>query len=251
MFEKNDGILRVSLNRPEALNAINSDLLEELELGIEKYIEDDTVKVLMLFGRGGCFASGADIKRLVNFDEKGIRQFHCLRERTFSLLEKFPYPTIAVIEKFALGAGLELALCCDFRISSEDALLGIPSAKLGITESYEYIGRLVRAVGPAYAKKMLITGEKVDAKTAFAVGLVEEIVPNDYLFERVNSLLADISNNSPHSMMQSKKVVETCYRDPNLFYVNDTALPMAESFNRKDVKEGTRAFIEKRKAIFK
>lgn len=250
LFKKDEGILRVSLNRTSVLNAINSDVIKELESGIKEYNGDKSIKALMLYGEGGCFAAGADIKELADLDEEGIRQFHGMRERTFSLLEKFPSPTIAAIERFALGTGLELALCCDFRIACEDALLGVPSAKLGIVESYEYINRVVRVVGPSQAKKLILSGEKIDARTAFAIGLVEEVTTHDKLFNRTESLLSDISNNSPYSMRQSKKVIERCVRDPNLFYTHDTALPMAESLKGEDFKEGTKAFLEKRKAIF-
>ncbi len=251
LFERDNNILRVSLNRVSVLNALNSDVLKELESGIKEYITDRNIRALMLFGQGGCFASGADIKELAGFDEEGIRRFHDLRERTFSLIENFPSPTLAVIEKYALGTGLELALCCDFRVAAEDAKLGLPSAKLGIVESYEYITRLVRAVGPFQAKKIILTGERIDAGTAFAIGLVEEITSPDALFDRAESLLSNISNNSNNAMRQSKKAVGVCMRDPNLFYVNDTALTMVESFKTGDFKEGTSAFLEKRKARFK
>lgn len=251
LFKRDNNILRVSLNRISVLNALNSDVLKELESGIKEYITDRNIKALMLFGQGGCFASGADIKELAGFDEEGIRRFHDLRERTFSLIENFPSPTLAVIEKYALGTGLELALCCDFRVAAEDAKLGLPSAKLGIVESYEYITRLVRAVGPFQAKKIILTGERIDAGTAFAIGLVEEITSPDALFDRAESLLSNISNNSNNAMRQSKKAVGVCMRDPNLFYVNDTALTMVESIKTRDFKEGTSAFLEKRKARFK
>jgi enoyl-CoA hydratase len=250
LFKKDDGILKVSLNRTSVLNAINSDVIKALESGIKAYIEDRSIKALMLYGEGGCFAAGADIKELASLDEQSIRQFHTLREKTFSLLEKFPPPTIAIIERFALGTGLELALCCDFRIACEGALLGVPTVKLGVVESYEYINRVVRAVGPSQAKKLILSGEKIDARTAFTIGLIEEVTTRDKLFSRTESLLTNMSNNSSYSMKQSKKVIEECVRDPNLFYTDDTALSMAESFKGEDFKEGTRAFIEKRKAVF-
>jgi len=251
LFERDDNILKVSLNRISVLNALNSDVLKELESGIKEYIRDQNIKALMLFGQGGCFASGADIKELASLDEEGIRKFHNLREKAFSLIENFPSPTLAVIERYALGTGLELALCCDFRIATEDAKLGLPSVKLGIVESYEYISRLVRAIGPFQAKKIILTGEKIDAKTAFAIGLVEEITTSDKLFNRAESLISIISNNSVYAMRQSKKAIDVCMRDPNLFYVSDTAFPMVESFKTLDFKEGTTAFLEKRKTRFK
>jgi enoyl-CoA hydratase/carnithine racemase len=249
-FEKKDFVLRVALNRVSALNAVNSSLLQELEAGLSAHAADPEIRVLMLSGRGGCFASGADIKELAGFDQDGIRNFHDLRERTFALLETFPSPTLAVIERYALGTGLELALCCDFRIAAADAMLGVPSAKLGIVESYEYVSRLVRAVGPHRAKKMLLTGEKVDAQTALANGLIEEVVASDALFVRADAIAAAICSNSVYSMRQSKQVVEICCRDPDLLRVGDKAAPMIRSLQNPDFKEGVAAFLGKRPAKF-
>jgi enoyl-CoA hydratase/carnithine racemase len=251
LFEKDDNILRVSLNRKSVLNAINSEVIRELESGIKEHTGNENIKALMLFGQGGCFAAGADIKELAGLDEKGIRGFHHLRERTFSLLENFPCPTLAVIEKYALGTGLELALCCDFRLASENAQLGVPSSRLGIVESYEYITRVVRAVGPFQAKKLIVSGERIDAKTAFTIGLIEETTLPDALFDRADSLIENIANNSNAAMRLSKKAVEMCMKDPNLFNINDTAGLMVESLKTEDFKEGTKAFLEKRTAKFK
>ncbi len=251
IFEKDNNILRVSLNRKTVFNAVNTQVLRELESGIKEHSGDSGIKALMLFGQGGCFASGADIKELTDLDEEGIRKFHRLREKTFSLLEKFPSPTFAAIEKYALGTGLELALCCDFRIAADNAQLGVPSSKLGIVESYEYITRLVRAVGPFQAKKLIVSGEKIDADTAFKIGLIEEITPPDALFKRAEALLENIAGNSSIAMRLSKKAVEVCMKDPNLFDVSDTAGLMVASLKAEDFKEGTKAFLEKRKAKFK
>jgi enoyl-CoA hydratase/carnithine racemase len=249
-FEKQDFVLRVALNRVSALNAVNSSLLQELEAGLAVHAADPEIKVLMLFGQGGCFAAGADIKELASLDEAGIRRFHGLRERTFASLEAFPSPTMAVIERYALGTGLELALCCDFRIAAADAILGVPSARLGIVESYEYVSRLVRAVGPHRAKKMLLTGERVDAQTALATGLIEEVVAPEALFARAEAITAAICSNSVYSMRESKQIVETCRRDPNLLRIDDKAAPMIGSVQNPDFKEGVAAFLDKRPAKF-
>ena len=245
LFEKEGDLLKVSLNRASALNAISRAVLEEMEQGLRRYGEDETVQSLILYGQGGCFAAGADIKELASLDEGGMREFHRLRERTFLFLENFPSPTIAVIERYALGTGLELALCCDLRIAAADARLGVPSAKLGLVESYEYFARLVRAVGPAWAKKMVFTGDPVDAETAWKIGLVEETCPAEKIFERVKDLWGRIRKNSVSSMKQTKRVIADCTRDPNLSQVSDPALPMVESTKSDDFKEATRAFIEK------
>jgi len=246
LFEKDADILRVSLNRASALNAINSALLQELERGLKEYREEEGLKAVAVFGQGGCFAAGADIQELASLDEEGIRRFHQLRERTFLLLEEFPSPTLAVIEKYALGTGLELALCCDFRIAGMEAKLGVPSARLGLVESYEYFARLVRTVGPSWAKKMVFTGEPVDAQTAWKIGLVEETSPADQLGAGVDSLLSRIRNHSPSSIRQTKKVIAACLQDPNLLQVRDKALPMVESMKTQDFREATRAFLQNR-----
>jgi enoyl-CoA hydratase len=247
LFEKKEDTLRVSLNRTSALNAVNRSSLQALEQGLKEHEFDPAIRALILFGQGGCFASGADIRELSGLDEKGVREFHELRERAFDLLEKYPCPTIAVIQKYALGTGLELALCCDFRVAETGARLGVPSAKLGLVESYEYFTRLVRAVGPSWAKKMVFTGDPVDAETACRIGLVEELSPPERVFERVDILLAKIRNNSSASIRQTKRVIADCARDPNLFLVSDPAFPMADSTKSEDFKEATRAFLEKRK----
>ena len=246
LFEKDGNTLRVSLNRKSALNALNSAVLQELEQGLQQYQEDEAVRSVIVFGQGGCFAAGADIGELASLDEEGIRRFHQLRERTFLLLENFPPPTIAVIEKYALGTGLELALCCDFRIAADDARLGVPSARLGLVESYEYFIRLVRAVGPSWAKKMVFTGDPVDAETAFRIGLVEELSPPDQIHQRAETLVSKILKNSAPAIRQTKRVIADCARDPNLSLVNDPAIPMVDSTKSQDFKEATRAFLEKR-----
>jgi enoyl-CoA hydratase len=248
LLTKRDDILWVSLQRPAALNAINSPLLQELKQGLQEYAQDETVRALVLSGQGGCFASGADIRELAGLDEEGIRKFHRLRETAFTLLENFHSPTIAVIEKYALGTGLELALCCDFRIASTDAKLGVPSAKLGLVESYEYFARLLRAVGPSWAKKMVFTGIQVDAETAWKIGLVEEISPADKIFEEVDSFLLQMSKNSISSIRKTKKVMADCLKDPDLSHTADPALPLVSSTKSEDFREATRSFLAKRKS---
>lgn len=246
LFQKDGRILRVSLNRTQALNAINSEILQDLEAGLKEHETDPEIKSLLLFGQGGCFASGADIRELSGLNEEGVRKFHQLRERTFALLENFPCPAVAIIQRYALGTGLELALCCDFRIAAADARLGVPSARLGLVESYEYFTRLVRAVGSAWAKKMVFTGDPVDAETALRIGLVEEVSPPERIFERTEDLFSKVLKNSFSSIRQTKRVLAECVRDPNLRTISDPALSLVESTQTPDFKEATRAFLEKR-----
>ena len=246
VFEKENDILKVALNRESVLNAINSAVLEELQDGLIQAAANRNINVLMLFGKGQCFSAGADIGELAELDDTGLRAFHHLREKTFSLLENFPCPTFAVIDKYALGTGLELALCCDFKIAGQDARLGVPSAGLAIVESYEYLTRLVRAIGIYQAKKIIFTGEKIDAPTAFTIGLVEEVVPARQLFKCAADLVEAISKNSSDAMRHSKEAIRICGQDPNLLSVKDTALPMTRSLGTAECKKRLKAFLKKK-----
>jgi enoyl-CoA hydratase/carnithine racemase len=248
-MEEDEGVLRLSLNRPASMNAINRQLLIELGATLEQYRDDPMIKALVLFGQGRCFAAGADIKELASLDEKGIREFHHIRETVFSRLESFPAPTIAVIERYALGTGLELALCCDFRIAGDDARMGVPSAGLGLVESYEYFARLLRAVGSSWAKRMVFTGERLDAAAALSIGLIEETTSSARLFARAEEILAHIQRNFGLSIRNSKTVIDACRKDLLLSRVGDTARPLVESMQSDDFREGTRAFLEKRKPV--
>ncbi len=242
LFELDQGLLKVVLNRPSVLNAVNSDLLKALKDGLNRYSADTGVKALMLYGEGENFCSGADIGELSSLDENGIRKFHSLRESTFELLERFPVPTMAIIKKYALGTGLELALCCDFRIAAPSARLGIPSGRLGSVESYLYLIRLVRAVGPSQTRKMIFTAETVSAEKAFAIGLIEEVTPNEDVFGRAAAIWQKISSNSKYALRQSKKMVKHCQQDPYLVAVEDKALPMVQSLATDECREALVSF---------
>lgn len=245
-FEQVDQILRVGLNRPRFLNAVNSNLLEELQKGLETYYADESIKVVMLYGEGHNFASGADIKELASFDESALRKFHDLRERTFYLLEKYPVPCLAVIEGYALGTGLELALSCDFRIASTEASFGLPSARLGIVESYHYLARLIRAVGPAQAKKIIFTGQRLTADQALRIGLIEETFSSQELFVQVQEIMDKIIVFSRNILYKSKRAIFECSRDPYLKTIEDPSKPMIDSIQGKEFKEGTKAFLDKK-----
>jgi enoyl-CoA hydratase len=246
LLQKDGPVLRVSLNRTQFLNAVNSGVLRDLEAGLTRFQADPDIRALVVSGEGGCFASGADIRELSGLDEQGIRDFHRLRETTFALLENFPCPTLAAVQRYALGTGLELALCCDLRVAGADARLGIPSARLGLVESHEYFTRAVRAIGPAWTKRMVYTGDPVDAETALRIGLVEEVCPPEKVFERIEELLAKILKNAFSSIRKTKRVVAECAKDPQLLLISDPAGPMVESTKTRDFREATAAFLEKR-----
>ena len=242
VFEQNQGLLKVALNRPAVRNAVNTTLLEGLREGLNRYVGNDNIKALMLYGQGGNFSAGADIKELSLLDEDGIRTFHHLRESTFRLLEQFPVPTMAVIRGHALGTGLELSLCCDFRLADSDARLGIPSARLGIVESYLYMTRLVQTVGPSRSRWMVYTGKTVSGHEALRIGLVEEVSPDNDAMVHAEHLWRGMAANSSYALIRSKSVINHCFRDPFLKTVGDTAIPLVVSLATDECQKALASF---------
>ncbi len=247
VFEQDQGLLKVALNRPTVLNAVDTTLLEALKEGLNRFSGDERVNALMLYGQGDVFSAGADIRELSRLDEDGIRAFHHLRESTFHLLEQFPAPTMAVISGFALGTGLELSLCCDFRIADPAARMGIPSARLGIVESYRYLTRLVQTVGLSRAKWMVYTGQTLAGQEALAVGLVEVVSPDNRVMAHAEDLWRRMAAHSHDALVRSKSVLNQCFRDPFLEAVEDAALPMVASLTTNACKDALASFLKKSK----
>lgn len=247
LFEKDQGLVKVALNRPSVRNAVNTPLLKTLRENLNRYGGDDSVKALMLYGRGGTFSAGADIGELSGLDEDGIREFHRLRESTFDLLERFPAPTMAVISGYALGTGLELALCCDFRISDSDARLGVPSARLGIVESYGYLTRLVQTIGPSRSRWMVYTGEAVSGSEAQAMGLVEVVARDNDLMDHADRLWRRMAASSSYALTRTKSVISNCFRDPFLVSVEDAAMPLVASLATDACRDALASFTKQSK----
>lgn len=247
VFEQNEGLLKVALNRPAGRNAVNTTLLKALREGLKRYFGNDNIKALMLYGQGGTFSAGADIGELSLLDEDGIRTFHHLRESTFRLLEQFPVPTMAVISGHALGTGLELSLCCDFRLTHSDARLGIPAARLGIVESYRYMTRLVQTVGPSRSRWMVYTGKTVAGHEAQKIGLVEEVSPDNDVMVHAEHLWRGMAVNSRYALIRSKIVINDCLRDPFLMMVDDTAMPLVASLATDECRSALASFKNRSK----
>ena len=251
LYTKHANKAMITLNRPQKLNALNMLVLKELEAVLDQCEADQDLRVLLMKGAAENFASGADISMLMSVDgPEGARQFHQLREQLFNRIENLHCPTIALVDGYALGSGLELALSFDFRIGTTRAKFGVPSGKLGIVESYEYISRLTSVVGPAWAKEMLFTAVFLDAPKALELRLINRMVPPVELENFGEELAEKIIKNSPHAVKGSKLVVNQCARDLNLAAVADTGAPFIGSIGGKDFQEGTAAFFERRKPNF-
>ncbi len=247
-----DGIARVTINRPEKLNALDTALVGELEDAFERAANDAAIRGLLLTGAGEkAFVAGADIRELPVGDAAAAYAMSLRGQAALRRLERMEKPSVAAINGFALGGGLELALAATVRVASETAKLGLPEIKLGILPGYGGTVRLPRLVGRGRALEMLLTGDPVDAREALRIGLVNHVVPQPELAEYSLALLRRMLANAPLAAAAILELV-----DQGLDSGFDEALASeAAAFGRiagsDDAWEGTRAFLEKRKPVFK
>jgi enoyl-CoA hydratase len=246
-----DNVATVTLNRPKVLNALNAAMLRELGEAFVLLANDVTVRAVLLRGAGGkAFAAGADIGELALVDAASGQQMAESAQRVFRRIETMAKPVIACIDGFALGGGCELAMACTLRLASEAARLGQPEIKLGLIPGYGGSQRLPRLVGRGAALKMLLTGAMVDAAEALRIGLVDEVVPAEALTERAAELARQIAGMPPLAVAAT---IDAVGRGADLPLDEALALEAA-IFGRlcgtEDKREGTRAFLEKRNAIW-
>jgi enoyl-CoA hydratase len=248
-----DNVATVTLNRPKVLNALNAALLRELEEAFNALADDREVRVVLVRGAGGkAFAAGADIGELANADATTGEAIAGSAQRVFRRLETSGKPVIACIDGFALGGGCELAMACTLRLANDAARLGQPEIKLGLIPGYGGTQRLPRLVGQGAAFKMLLTGAMVNAAEALRIGLVDEVVPGDSeaLMARALELAQVIAAMPPLAVAG---VIEAVGRGADLPLDEALALE-AGIFGRlcgtEDKREGTRAFLEKRAAVW-
>jgi enoyl-CoA hydratase len=251
ILEKNDGIAIVKMNRPKALNALNSETLDELKLIFEDINKDDDVRVAIITGEGRSFVAGADISEMAPLNAVEAKNFMNKGLTTFRYIEKCSKPVIAAINGFALGGGCELSLSCDIRIASDKALIGQPEVGLGIIPGFGGTQRLQRAIGPAHAKYLIYTAENIKADKALEFGIVSEVVEADKLMDRAIEIAHKIMANAPIAVKHAKEAINTGAQVDI-----DSAMKIEESlcgllFASEDQKEGMDAFLNKRKAEFK
>ncbi|MBW8003539.1 MAG: 3-hydroxybutyryl-CoA dehydrogenase, partial [Planctomycetes bacterium] len=182
-FEKRERLGLLKINRPQALNALNRALLEELDRFLSTQITSENIRVLILTGEGKAFIAGADIKEMQSFNESQIREFCNLGHRVARRLETLEQVTIAAVNGYALGGGLEMALACDFIYAASNARLGQPEVSLGVIPGFGGTQRLSRAVGTRKAKEMISTGQLLDAEESLRFGLVNKVVEPDRLLD--------------------------------------------------------------------
>lgn len=250
IYDVDGNIAKLTINRPDALNALNSQVLDELSQVIGEVRANEDLRVLIITGEGRSFVAGADIKEMSELSPIGARNFAKKGIEVFRQIERLPIPVIAAVNGFALGGGCELAMACDIRIANEKALFGQPEVGLGIMPGFGGSQRLQRLVGQGYAKYLIYSAENIKANKALEIGLVQDVVEVDQLEERVNELAKVIASKAPIAVKLSKEAINTGGQvdiDSGLrIEENNFAL----TFSTEDMKTGTKAFINKEKAEF-
>jgi len=252
IIDEKDGIATITINRPDALNALNKETLEELTIAIKKLNDDKKTKVAILTGSGKkAFIAGADIKHMKDLTPLQAKEFSELGHNLTFLIENSKFPFIAAVNGYALGGGCEVMMACDIIIASDNALIGQPEINLGISPGFGGTQRLPRIIGNIKAKELLLTGDNISAKKAEEMGLINSVVESDKLLETVEKLAQKIASKSAVQLNFIKELVN---KGLNLDLANACALEISyfsSSFSTYDQKEGMNAFVEKRKPIFK
>lgn len=248
LLEVENGIALLTINRPKALNALNSETLAELNACLAELENNDDVKVVILTGSGEkSFVAGADISEMVNATPAEGRKMGLLAREAFGRLENMPQVTIAAVNGFALGGGCEISMACDIRVASDNAKFGQPECGLGILPGFGGTQRLPRLVGKGRAKELIFTCDMISADEAFRMGLANHVVPQAELIDYCKTMAGRIMKNGPLAVALAKQSINTG-SDTDL----DSGLKLEAnlfglSFSTADKMEGMTAFLEKRK----
>ena len=250
-FAKEENIAILTLSRPKALNALNTELLLELNQAVEIISKDESIHVLIITGEAKAFVAGADITEMKDFDSTKGLSYGELGAEVFRNIERLRIPTIAAVNGFALGGGCELAMSCDLRIASDSAKFGQPETGLGITPGFSGCVRLSRLAGLAKARELIYTADIIPASEAEKIGLVNKVVPADQLMSSAMEMAKKIASKAQlavrYSKMAINKGIETDI-DTAIAFENQV---FALCFATEDQKEGMTAFVEKRPPDFK
>lgn len=248
-LRKEDNIGIISIERPEALNALSRELVDEIDGCVEQIMKENDIRCLILHSEKN-FAAGADIKKMVECDEEGAKNF--VFTSTYNKIANLKIPVIAAIEGYALGGGLELAMTADIRIAGKSAKMGLPEITLGIMPGAGGTIRVPSVIGEAKAKELIFTGKIISAEEAEHIGLVNSIEEDCEVLAAAMKMAKKIARNAPIAMTAAKETIRAGLEEPDQIkgtYIE--AENWAKLFNTEDQKEGMRAFLEKRKPSFK
>ncbi len=245
-LEINDHIATLTFNRPEALNALNSRVFEDLNRYIDTLEANSDLRAVIITGEGKAFVAGADIAEMKDKTEQEAFEFSIMGHDTFNRIEKLSVPVFAAVNGFALGGGLELALACDFIIASDKAKFSAPEANLGLIPGFNGTQRLPRAVGVSNAKYLLFTADMIDAREALRLGLAQKTVSHEELIPTALKIAETIISKGPNAIKAAKKAVnygmETSFTEGS----KNERIAFSKVFDKQG-KEGMQAFLEKRK----
>lgn len=251
LVNSDKNITQITINRPNQLNALNKETIEELGLEFDRLSKDKSTRVIILTGIGEkAFVAGADIKEFANFDSNQGKELSALgQQQLFDKVETMNKPVIAAVNGFALGGGLELAMSCHIRVASDNAKLGLPEVSLGVIPGYGGTQRLAQLVGKGKALEMITTASMISAEEAFQWKLVNHVTTQDELMAKCKKIANRIAKNSSTGIYSAMKAILAGYKSG----VNGFEVEIEEfgkCFDTSDFKEGTTAFLEKRKPNF-
>jgi enoyl-CoA hydratase len=251
LHEIKNQVLTITINRPEKLNALNGDTIEELNKAFALADSDNSIRAIIITGAGDkAFVAGADIAEFASYNQKEGKALSARGHKLlFDFVENMSKPVIAAINGFALGGGLELAMSCHFRIASENAKMGLPEVSLGVIPGYGGTQRLAMLAGKGKALEMITTAAMITATEALECRLVNYVVPQPELLTRCNDLASKITRNSPVAVAAAIRSVNAGFRNRPKGYETEIK-EFGNCFSTEDFSEGTKAFLEKRKPVF-
>lgn len=251
LIEKEGSIATITINRPKALNALNTKVLEELKAAALELEKDNETKVIILTGSGDkSFVAGADISEMVSKSPKEGEAFAKAGQAAFAAIEQLKKPVIAAVNGFALGGGCELAMSCDIRVAGKKAKFGQPEVGLGIIPGFGGTQRLLRLVGMGTAKMLIMSAKTINADEALRIGLVDMTAEDADLLTETKNLAKDIAAKSPNAVKLAKETINAGYEMGLAKSIDFEAEKFGECFENPEQKEGMSAFLEKRPAKF-
>lgn len=251
LTQRENGLEIITINRPDKLNALNKETIQELHDAFAQAEASDEARVIIITGSGEkAFVAGADISEFANFSaSQGAELAQKGQELLFDFVQNLKTPVIACVNGFALGGGLELAMSAHFRIASDNAKMGLPETSLGVIPGYGGTQRLAQLIGKGRAMELVMTAGMIDAQTALNYGLVNHVTSQAELLDFAKSIALKIMRNSPVAIGKAIQAINANYKDGVNGFETEIRL-FGECFATEDFKEGTTAFLEKRKAVF-
>jgi enoyl-CoA hydratase/carnithine racemase len=248
-----DGVGVITFNNPDKRNAMSLEMWEGFGEALTALRDDDVVRVVIMRGAGGkAFVSGADISQFekVRHNAAASEEYSKRSAAQRALLADYPKPTIACIQGFCLGGGMQVAMLADVRIAAQDSQFGIPAAKLGIAYGFDGLRHLVSLVGPSWARLLMYTGMRIDSTEALRIGLVERVIPDDQLWGETIALATTISHNAPLAIKAAKITIAEVLKDESARNMDAIKAIGTACMDSADFREGRQAFMEKRRPQF-